>query len=471
MLSGQVNFMNMELNQDNNIREIVELIRNQTDDDVLKAELKDYHDNDIADSLKSLTVAERKHLYKAIGPERTGEIFSYLKEDVDKFINEININQAARIVEEMDTDDAVDLLDQIDDRIEDQILEKMDDKVEEEIRLIQSYDLEELGSLMTTNFIKLNILYTVKQAMRELIRQSEDNDNIDTLYVVDSNNLYCGVVDLRDLIKARDSDKFNELVITSYPAVYDHEKISDCLEEIRSYSENSIPVLDEGQHLLGVITATDIIETVDEEISEDYAKLGGLSAQEDLHEPLFESMKKRLPWLAALLVLGIGVSAVVGIFENVVKEIAIIVCFQSLVLDMAGNVGTQSLAVTIRVLMDEEISATEKFQLIFKEVRVGFFNGLLLGTASLIFIGLYIYLFKHYPLAFSFGVSACVGTALLTAMLISSLVGTVVPILFDKIHVDPAVASGPFITTINDLVAVVSYYGLAWMLLLNVMHL
>lgn len=471
MLSGQVNFMNMELNQDNNIREIVELIRNQTDDDVLKAELKDYHDNDIADSLKSLTVAERKHLYKAIGPERTGEIFSYLKEDVDKFINEININQAARIVEEMDTDDAVDLLDQIDDRIEDQILEKMDDKVEEEIRLIQSYDLEELGSLMTTNFIKLNILYTVKQAMRELIRQSEDNDNIDTLYVVDSNDLYCGVVDLRDLIKARDSDKFNELVITSYPAVYDHEKISDCLEEIRSYSENSIPVLDEGQHLLGVITATDIIETVDEEISEDYAKLGGLSAQEDLHEPLFESMKKRLPWLAALLVLGIGVSAVVGIFENVVKEIAIIVCFQSLVLDMAGNVGTQSLAVTIRVLMDEEISAKEKFQLIFKEVRVGFFNGLLLGTASLIFIGLYIYLFKHYPLAFSFGVSACVGTALLTAMLISSLVGTVVPILFDKIHVDPAVASGPFITTINDLVAVVSYYGLAWVLLLNVMHL
>ena len=309
--------------------------------------------------MKSLTVAERKHLYKAIGPERTGEIFSYLKEDVDKFINEININQAARIVEEMDTDDAVDLLDQIDDRIEDQILEKMDDKVEEEIRLIQSYDLEELGSLMTTNFIKLNILYTVKQAMRELIRQSEDNDNIDTLYVVDSNNLYCGVVDLRDLIKARDSDKFNELVITSYPAVYDHEKISDCLEEIRSYSENSIPVLDEGQHLLGVITATDIIETVDEEISEDYAKLGGLSAQEDLHEPLFESMKKRLPWLAALLVLGIGVSAVVGIFENVVKEIAIIVCFQSLVLDMAGNVGTQSLAVTIRVLMDEEISAKE----------------------------------------------------------------------------------------------------------------
>jgi len=463
--------MNMEHNQNQNIQEIVALIKQKESDDSLKEALEDYHDNDIADALGLLSIDERRRLYKAIGPERTGEVFSYLKDDVDLYIGEINISEAARIVEEMDTDDAVDLLEQIDDRIEEEILHKMDDKVEDEIRMIQSYEEDELGSLMTTNYIRMSIYYTVKQAMRELIKQSEDNDNIDTLYVVDSNNLYCGVVDLRDLIKARENDKFNELVITSYPVVYDHEKIADCLEDIREYSENSIPVLDQQEHLLGVITATDIIETVDEEISDDYAKLGGLSSEEDLHEPLFESMKKRLPWLAALLVLGIGVSAVVGIFENVVKEIAIIVCFQSLVLDMAGNVGTQSLAVTIRVLMDEKVSLKEKLQLILKEVRVGLFNGLLLGGASFLFIGLYVYLLKHYPLGFSFAVSACVGIALLVAMLISSLVGTVVPIVFDKIHIDPAVASGPFITTINDLVAVVSYYGLSWILLLNLFHL
>ena len=463
--------MNMEFNQNNNIKEIVELIKKMEFDDSLKHALEDYHDNDIADALEYLTPEERKQLYYAIGPERTGEVFSYLRDDVDKYINEVNINEAARIVEEMDTDDAVDLLDKVDDKVEEKVLQKMDDKVEEEIRLIQSYDLDELGSLMTTNFIKLNIYYTVKQAMRELIRQSEDNDNIDTLYVVDSNNLFCGVVDLRDLIKARETDKFNELVITSYPVVYDHEKITDCLEDIKDYSENSLPVLDQQQHLLGVITATDIIETVDEEISDDYAKLGGLSSEEDLHEPLLASMKKRLPWLAALLVLGIGVSAVVGIFESVVKEIAIIVCFQSLVLDMAGNVGTQSLAVTIRVLMDEEVSAKEKLQLMFKEVRVGFFNGLLLGIGSFVFIGLYIYLLKHYPLDFSFAVSACVGIALLVAMCVSAFVGTTVPIIFDKLHVDPAVASGPFITTINDLVAVITYYGLSWLFLLELLHL
>lgn len=462
--------MNNENNQ-NNVAEIISLIKDTADDVTLSEALEDYHDSDIADALESLSQEERKHLYKAIGPERVGEIFSYVKYDVDKYISEIKLADAARIVEEMDSDDAVDLLEQIDDKVEEAILDRMNDQAEEEIRLIQSYDDDELGSLMTTNFIKLNIYYTVKQAMRELIKQSEDNDNIDMLYVVDSDNLFCGVVDLRHLIKARESDKFTELVLTSYPVLYDHEKIVDRLEDLRDYSENSLPVLDDKQHLLGVITATDITEIVSEEISEDYAKLGGLSSQEDLHEPLLESMKKRLPWLAALLVLGIGVSAVVGIFEDVVKEIAIIVCFQSLVLDMAGNVGTQSLAVTIRVLMDEKVSSKEKMQLVFKEIRVGFFNGLLLGLVSFTFIGLYIHFLKGYPVGFSFAVSACVGISLLTAMLVSSLVGTVVPIIFDKINVDPAVASGPFITTINDLVAVVTYYGLSWALLINVLHL
>ena len=171
--------MNMEFNQNNNIKEIVELIKKMEFDDSLKHALEDYHDNDIADALEYLTPEERKQLYYAIGPERTGEVFSYLRDDVDKYINEVNIAEAARIVEEMDTDDAVDLLEKVDDKVEEKILQKMDDKVEEEIRLIQSYDLDELGSLMTTNFIKLNIYYTVKQAMRELIRQSEDNDNID----------------------------------------------------------------------------------------------------------------------------------------------------------------------------------------------------------------------------------------------------------------------------------------------------
>ena len=184
-----------------------------------------------------------------------------------------------------------------------------------------------------------------------------------------------------------------------------------------------------------------------------------------------ESMKKRMPWLIILLGLGMVVSSVVGIFEKVVTALPIIMCFQSLILDMAGNVGTQSLAVTIRVLMDESLTGKQKLELVWKEMRIGLCNGSLLGFLSFILIGLYIYLFKGKTLLFSYAVSGCIGAALLLAMLISSAVGTCIPLFFKKIKIDPAVASGPLITTINDLVAVVTYYGLSWVLLLEVLHL
>ena len=157
-------------------------------------------------------------------------------------------------------------------------------------------------------------------------------------------------------------------------------------------------------------------------------------------------------------------------FETVVAQLTIVMCFQSLILDMAGNVGTQSLAVTIRVLMDEDLTARQKFELVFMEGRGGLINGLILCLLSLVCIGSYIHFFKGASILFSFSISLCIGAALMLAMLISSLVGTLIPMFFKKIHIDPAVASGPLITTVNDLVAVVTYYGLAWIFLIEIMH-
>ena len=167
-----------------------------------------------------------------------------------------------------------------------------------------------------------------------------------------------------------------------------------------------------------------------------------------------------------LLFLGLGVSAVVSLFENVVSSLTLIVCFQSLTLSMAGNVGTQSLAVTIRVLMDEQLSARDTAALIFKELRVALFNGTVLGAISTALIGLYIWLVQGHEPLFAFSTSGCIGLAMIIAMTVSGLTGTVIPMLFKKLRIDPAVASGPLITTINDLVAVVAYYGLAWWMLI-----
>ena len=248
-------------------------------------------------------------------------------------------------------------------------------------------------------------------------------------------------------------------------------KIADCIEDLTDYEEDSIPVLSENGTIAGILTANDIVELVDNAMGDDYAKLAGLTSEEDLNEPTFTSMKKRLPWLIILLFLGMAVSSVVGMFESVVAVLPVVICFQSLVLDMAGNVGTQSLAVTIRVLMDEDLSTKKKLSLLIKEMKIGFLNGASLGIMALLFLGIYIHYFKKYIWASAFLISGCVGISLIVAMVISSFVGTIIPMFFHKIHIDPAVASGPLITTVNDLVAVITYYGLAMVFLINIFHI
>ena len=417
-----------------------------------------------------MTPEERKRLYPVLGTELVSEIFTYI-EDPDEYLMEIPLESAAKVISHMDSDDAVDILEEMDDSTQEKLVQLMDDQSSKDVQLIFSYDDDEIGSTITTNYVVIKNNLTIRQAMHALVRQAGEHDNISTIYVVDDEEKFYGAIDLKDLIIAREGDSLMDIVSTSYPYVHDHEHISDCIERIKDYAEDSLPVLREDGTIVGIITAQDIVEVVDEEMGDDYAKLAGLTAEEDLKETTIESMKKRLPWLIVLLFLGMAVSSVVGIFETVVAVLPIVMCFQSLILDMAGNVGTQSLAVTIRVLMDENLTTTQKMGLVVKEMRVGFSNGLFLGILAFLFIGLYVFLFKHNPIGHAFLISGCVGIALLVAMVISSMVGTLIPMFFHKIKVDPAVASGPLITTVNDLVAVITYYGLAWLLLIHVMQI
>lgn len=388
-----------------------------------------------------------------------------------KHLRDKNLQEAAKVLSLMEVDDAVDVLDEVDDATKKQVVDMLPEDAGNDIQMILSYEENEMGSRMTTNYIAIRRGIDIRQAMRELVSQAGENDNIGTVYVLDESDKYYGAIDLKDLIVARENDTLESIINTTYPFVTDHEKIEDCIDELVDYAEDSIPVLSETKELLGVITAQDVVEAVDDEMGEDYAKLAGLTDEEDLRETTKESMKKRLPWLIILLFLGMGVSSVVGAFEAVVAVLPIVMCFQSLILDMAGNVGTQSLAVTIRVLMDENLTGKQKLHLVWKEMKVGFVNGLLLGSLAFVFIGIYIACFKHNAWLQAFLISGCVGVSLMVAMVISSLVGTLIPIFFHKIKIDPAVASGPLITTVNDLVAVVTYYGLAWLFLIQIMRI
>ena len=452
------------------VQEIIDLIRSGETEEQIRENLEEYHANDIASALPLLAEEERKFLYSLLDNERLSEVMEYAEHGYE-YLEEISPSRAGIILSEMEPDDAVDLLKEADPEKKTIWLSKMSLKDRNELQILAAYDEAFIGSRMTTNFVFLTKDLNIRDAMRSLIEQAAEHDNISKVYVVHEDGSYYGAVDLKELIIARRDTKLDDITETGYPFVYADEKIEDCLERIKGYAENSIPVLGENNIILGVITAQDVLEVYDDEMGEDYARLGGLTAEEDLNEPLFDSVKKRLPWLVILLFLGLLVSTVVGLFETVVAQLTIIMAFQSLILDMSGNVGTQSLAVTIRVLMDERLTGKQKASMVFKEMGVGGINGLVIGSCSLVGIGAYLYFFKHQPLHIAFSISACIGISLMLSMVISSLVGTVTPIFFKKVGVDPAAASGPLITTINDLVGVVSYYGLTWILLLEILKI
>lgn len=462
----------MENRTQNYAKEILDIIKSNVSPAVLSKRLQDFHENDLAEVLPELSSAERSKLYRIFDLDTLSDILEYTDEETAvTYLEEMNIKKAAAILSRIETNVLSDILQHFDKEKRRLLIELLDDEVRHDVEMINTFDDEEIGSRMTTNCIIINNHLSVKGAMSALVSQAAQNDNISTIFVVNDNQEFYGAIDLKDLIIARQDHPLDELVVTSYPYVYGTALIDDCIEDLKDYSEDSIPVLDNDNRLIGVITSANIVDLVDDEMGEDYAKFAGLTAEEDLQEPLKESMKKRMPWLVILLGLGMIVSSVVGIFEKVVTNLPIIMCFQSLILDMAGNVGTQSLAVTIRVLMDESLTGRQKLELVFKEMRIGLCNGGLLGLMSFVLIGLYIWLFKGKTLVFAYAVSACIGCSLLLAMLISSAVGTCIPLFFKKIHIDPAVASGPLITTINDLVAVISYYGMSWIFLIEILHL
>ena len=438
-------------------QEIAAVIRTAKNGDRLPELLKHYHWRDVAKAITLLADAERERLFRQMDAQTLAEIFPYL-DDASRYLAELPAALAAEMIADMDTADALDMLRELPEEKKQTLAAHLDDDTRKDVRRLLAFHQEEIGSRMSGNFVCIPDTLTVCGAMNELVRQAGEHDNISTLYVVDGSGVFAGAIDLKDLIIARENDPLSRIIRRSYPYVLAHERVEDCIDRIAEYEEDSLPVLTEDGRIAGILTAQDLVELVDDAMGDDYAKLGGLTSEEDLREPAAVSMRKRLPWLIVLLFLGMGVSSVVGIFESVVAVLPIVICFQSL-------------AVTIRVLMDENLTLKEELALLGKEMRVGLLNGGCLGLMALAVLGVYIHVCKGYAWGPAFLISGCVGVSLVVAMVISSLVGTMVPMLFHKIHIDPAVASGPLITTVNDLVAVVTYYGLALLFLVNMFHL
>ena len=236
-------------------KEIEAIVRGMSSPKVMHDRLLDYHENDIAAALEDMNPTERQRLYRILNAEEISEVLSYIdEEEIPSYLEEMDMKKKAAVVSEMDADEIADLLRQMDKKERETLTELLDEEVRHKIDLIDSFDEEQIGNRMSTNYVEIPSNVTVKQAMRELIRQAADNDNISTLYIVDENRIFCGAISLNDLIIAREDTNLEDLIVVSYPFVYATEEIADCIEWIKDYSEDSIPVLDEENRIIGVNT-------------------------------------------------------------------------------------------------------------------------------------------------------------------------------------------------------------------------
>lgn len=427
---------------------------------------------DIAIALEDFTDDELLRFYGRVDDEHMAAILEQMDEGLrQRFTKLLGYKKILSLFTYMSKDDIADIVGDMPVERSKSLMNMMKGRDTDQLKTLLAYDDDSAGGIMTTEYIAIDSSLTIAETLRKIKEIGPRTEVIETIFVVDSAKRLIGTADLRDILIAKNDAKLTDImddnVITTTPEA-DQEEVATLVSK---YDLKAIAVVNRKGAMLGIITVDDIIDVLVEEQDEDIIRLGGGTESEDIDEPIKDSMRKRLPWLMILLVLGMFVSSVVGRFEVVVAVLPIAMAFQSLILGMAGNAGTQSLAVTIRAIQDDSLTTVEKFKLIFKEMRVGLINGALLGMLAFVVIGLYLYLLKGRDIQTSFAISGCVALALVVAMMISSFVGSGIPMLFKKVGVDPAVASGPLITTVNDLVAVVSYYSLVWILLINVLKI
>ena len=437
----------LEIKSPDFISEIVEIIQSAKQSEIAEL-LYDYHDYDIARAIPLLDNKQRLLLYKALSDEHLSDIFTHL-ENPAEFIDELSNERVADIIEEMDSDDAVDILEDLDEEKQKEVIELLDEEVAKEVELISAYPDELIGSRMTNDFVSIQ----------------------NTLTVTDETGVYLGAIRLRDLVIARADTPLEDIIIKSFPFLYASETVEESVWDVREYSEPTLPILDNDNRLIGALTSADTLEALDEELTEDYAKLAGLT-EEDLEEALerkqiFSGALKRLPWLIVLLVLDLFIGMYIGIFEAVVIGLPFLVSFQQLVSGMSGNTGTQTLASAVNLLSDYSDDGKKQREFLFNEVKVGLFIGLITGLISFTAVTLYAYLTSATgSFTTDLQTGLAVGLAMLLSTSVASLTGALIPITLNKLKVDPAVASGPLITTLNDLIAITVYYGFALILLI-----
>ena len=434
-----------------------ELLHNQTDKE-LKAFIEELHAHDLSEMFLELDDDERTHVQALLTNEQLAELVSYLEvEDAADLLTEFDLDKQISIVEMMEPDDAVDIIQELEDNEQEELLAALGD--DSDVISLINYDEDETGSAMTNQVIVLNPDMDVKDATKKVIQEAPDVETISTLFVTDEHNHFLGVVPLKRLLKAKTPMTIKEIIQES-PYVIDTDPIEKSIQAINNYIIYEMPVLNEKLQLLGMITLDDALDIYQEEAEEDFEKLAALPDTEVDHGFL-KSALKRVPWLIILVVFTIPISLVTSLYEHILATIALLIVFQPLILDSAGNVATQTLAVTLKMLSTREKGL---FKNSIREIMAGIMNGLAIGLVAVIMT--FIFARVNPSLASNpTTIALVIGLSLWLTVIISPIVAIIIPVILDRLKIDPAIASGPFITTVVDVAALFIYFGLATLLL------
>ncbi|MBW1776156.1 MAG: magnesium transporter [Deltaproteobacteria bacterium] len=416
------------------------------------------HAADLSIVFRSLSRSNQKRLFDLIdGPEKKGHLLMELDEDILlDLVEDMDMDLLMEILEELAEDDAADLLSLLPEEKADLLLKKMKEKGLEDLEDILKYDEETAGRIMVTDFIALKQDMTVKEAIEHIQKEHQDVEMPFYLYVVDEYGRLVGVSSLRQLVLVPPETQLKEIITTDVISVQTHWDQEEVARIVARYDFLAVPVVDESHRLVGIVTVDDVIDILRREATEDILKMAGAGEEFVETKSVFKSTRIRLPWLFASCVGGIIAFFVIGHFEGELTQFAYLAAFIPVIMGMGGNIGTQSSTIVVRGLATGRLHIRDIWRVVFKELAVG----LILGVVYGVFIGTVAQVrFSTMALAVS------VGLALICSMSVAALIGSFVPMAFARFHIDPAVATGPFVTTSIDIVSVFFYFQIATVLL------
>lgn len=422
------------------------------------------HGYDLALLYPSLEDIEKKRMITLIKDDKLSDMFVELeKEDQIDIINYLNQNKIKKLITSLESDDLKEFLEDFDEETQKQYLKYLGKIKAKTIELLLAYEDDHAASIMTTDFMTVDEKMNIKDATNKIITTSKDQDYIDHIYVTNNQNQWVGTIDIKDLIIARPGQYIKDIMEDEDIFIFEDDSIEKAIDMVQDYDKNAIPVLDHNHHVIGIITADDIFDELIEDYEEDYQKLALINEHTTALTSV-ERSKQRLPWLLIAVLLNLVTVSILSTFEATLETVTVLVLFQPMILGMAGNIGTQSLAVTILGIHQDDFEQKHKKHIV-KEILVGVFNSAILAMIAFLFVYALLSIIGSQNIS-PRNIAQVVALAIFLAMSISSSMGALVPLTLHHFDIDPASASGPIMTTFNDIIALVLYFGIATIMFL-----